>query len=838
MPTIDQLGAAIVASDDDQIPISQSGSLRRVSRAQLLSGMQTTLSLGSGLLGRTSPGVGGPEHIVVGSGLSLTNGVLSGSQRFAVGALPTASTIMPGDMLAVSQSGQDRSVSVTSLLSTPGLDVSNQAVSSQVGAPRRLGEWISDAIAIEAFGAAGDGSTDDTKSFRIAAASGRAIRLSDRTYRVDGEWSVSGSIILVGTPGRSTLRRTQQSGGAWINVAGPSFSAYGVIFDGGGFATESWGILVGSNCTRTVFDACEVTNVRGSGLASGLVIQARDGLAGHGSSHTVRNSKFSRNSQHGLWLQAAAGAIVEGCEAYQNGEYGICLDFNDPAFGQTVRQSAVVGCRCWSNSRGISVGNYNETNTEPPRWGLSNPDAADILVAGNTCFDNAAYAIAVSGQRLRVVENQVTIGVSPGGASGILCNSSRSVLSNNTVSGPGMYGIDAGGCCDTDIIQNVIDQCDVAINAGGGERIRLIGNSMFSNARAITVFQIETDGAGSNFGLRCDDLEVRDNVVTIKDSNGGGIFIADGAQNIRIVNNSFRAGAGSHPSQAVLALTNTVEMAGNRWNGSSSFIAAPVVNGPVTSLTYPELFDRVVIASQSGPIGRIVGENQARLSGQISFILVLAGGRGYSAAEVSISGSGVGARATAYLRDGIVIGIALQSGGAGYDNAHVAVAISGDGQGAAAQAFVGLPTPDDRRLIVHAEVPVTFAWNGGQNGLQNWTGYDISVPLGSESTWLGSAGAWTAVSFSQSDYLATSRGSVLLSSKHGDLTLQPASDGYLRTNSSVEAAGFVSCLGRGLPEGVVAAPPGSDYRNLDGGVGTTLWIKQAGVDRFGWAAIG
>jgi hypothetical protein len=36
---------------------------------------------------------------------------------------------------------------------------------------------------------------------------------------------------------------------------------------------------------------------------------------------------------------------------------------------------------------------------------------------------------------------------------------------------------------------------------------------------------------------------------------------------------------------------------------------------------------------------------------------------------------------------------------------------------------------------------------------------------------------------------------------------------------------------------VVAAPPGSDFRNLDGGVGSTLWVKQVGSDNQGWVAI-
>lgn len=42
--------------------------------------------------------------------------------------------------------------------------------------------------------------------------------------------------------------------------------------------------------------------------------------------------------------------------------------------------------------------------------------------------------------------------------------------------------------------------------------------------------------------------------------------------------------------------------------------------------------------------------------------------------------------------------------------------------------------------------------------------------------------------------------------------------------------------GIGSPEGVVAAPIGVLYRRLDGGAGSTLYVKEAGADEFGWVA--
>lgn len=42
--------------------------------------------------------------------------------------------------------------------------------------------------------------------------------------------------------------------------------------------------------------------------------------------------------------------------------------------------------------------------------------------------------------------------------------------------------------------------------------------------------------------------------------------------------------------------------------------------------------------------------------------------------------------------------------------------------------------------------------------------------------------------------------------------------------------------GVGSPEGVVTAPPGSDYLNSLGGAGQTYWVKESGTGNTGWVA--
>ena len=66
MPTIDELAPATAASDGDEIPVSQNSITRKITRAQILAGVQAQLSIPAGtLLGRIPAGTGSPETIAV-----------------------------------------------------------------------------------------------------------------------------------------------------------------------------------------------------------------------------------------------------------------------------------------------------------------------------------------------------------------------------------------------------------------------------------------------------------------------------------------------------------------------------------------------------------------------------------------------------------------------------------------------------------------------------------------------------------------------------------------------------------------------------------------------------
>ena len=597
---------------------------------------------------------------------------------------------------------------------------------------------------VEAFGAVGDGVADDTAALDRAVSSGRPVRLGPRTYATRGQWTIGRSATLIGVPGRTVLRRLPPldgapAGGAFISIGGSAFTALGVAFDAGQVPGDSWGVLVGPACIETLFDACVFRGALGTSLGSGLVIEARDGRTGSPSRPRVLGCEARENQVHGIWVQAASGALVEGCLAHGNGAYGICLDFNDATFQQVVRHGRVLGCRAWGNGRGISVGNFNETNNEPPRWGHANPDAVGCTVSGNTCHDNWSYGIAVAGRSMHVLGNEVSAN-----GDGILVNAAQSRVAGNVVSGPGYYGIDAGGCIDCDVVGNLVQGCSVGINPGGSRGVRVADNQFLGNGWGITAYHIETDGRGQNFGIACEGLTIEGNRITLRDASGGGVYLLDAPQGVMVARNAFFGGNGSSPSQALWAHTDSVVVRDNTWDNQARMTCNPINLRAVQQIQVPDMLDEVMVTSAGQGVQSLVGVHQATTAGQIGFVRVQTGGSGYSAAAVVIGngagGFGAGAQAMAHVRDGVVVGISLINAGSGY-GAGATVVITGTGVGAAAAAVVGLPVTDARRVRVHCNCAVRWKRTGSVPFQDNWIGADILAPAATVVDWVG---AWAA----------------------------------------------------------------------------------------------
>jgi len=61
-------------------------------------------------------------------------------------------------------------------------------------------------------------------------------------------------------------------------------------------------------------------------------------------------------------------------------------------------------------------------------------------------------------------------------------------------------------------------------------------------------------------------------------------------------------------------------------------------------------------------------------------------------------------------------------------------------------------------------------------------------------------------------------------------------DATIAGDVSVSGTAATWSSGTGTPEGIVSAVVGSMYTRTDGGVGSTLYVKESGSGNTGWAA--
>lgn len=817
MPSIDELAAASGVSDQDELPISQSGTVRRATRAQILAGMQPQLTLGEGeLLGRLSLGMGTPEPVAVGANLTLVNGTLSAPAPYSPAALSIGGSAGGGDLVPIAQGGRDRALPYAQFMAgigeLAGFDLSqHRAAGGGASHTRSFAAILADAATPEEFGAVGDGTTDDTAALAAALATGRVVHLGPRTYAVRGQWTIATPGRLVGTPGRSRLVRTaQDSGGAWISIQA-DFEAHGVTLDAMcRAAAGTWGVLVTSDCPSSLWVDCRFVGAPGP-LGCGLAVLPTSDAA----RHRVWRCEASGNASHGVWICAGTGSEIADCLAHDNGGYGLCVDDSDPQFVRKARRVRIAGNQAWANTRGINVGNPNQTNSQPPLWGLLNPDVIGATVESNRTWGNSECGIAACGDALLVLGNQVEEA-----GTGLQIQASRSRIAGNQVLGGG-YGIDLGGSAAIEVAGNQVLGSRIGINPGGGQGVRVRANYVSASEWAITAYAVETDGQGATLGSPASDLTVEGNQIDLGAS--GGVLLADGIMGATVQGNQFK---GSDPGQALVPHTASLTVRGNLWNGLSFLSCVPAAG--TGALRVPEVLDEAWIPAAPDGVTLVQGTAAAVFAGQVTWLTPTTGGTGYTHAAAAIGGDGQGAQATALLRGGAVIGFRLSSGGSGYTWA--TVRITGDGQGATAAPQVGLPVPDGRRLVLRSGAPIRL----DASGVPGWAGMDAWIAPGAVAEMRGSGAQFHLAVLPEPALTYLGGGSAALQPP-GELLLRPG--GAIRLASGAEPLGCLTLIGRGSPEGRVTAPPGSDFRNLDGGAGHTLWIKQAGTDDSGWAVI-
>jgi hypothetical protein len=235
MPTIDQLAPATATSDSDELVVSQGGTVRKATRAQVISGLQSALAVSSGkLLGRASSGVGGVEQVTVGANLVLSQGTLAATAApFVVSGLPAGTVPSGNDLVSMGQGGTNTAVPYSQFMN--GLSGLSNLDASQM-LLRPTGSSSSDTIA--GFAAGALRKTGGTMSGPLSLAGDPTAGLQAATKQyVDGQVGLTLPLsggVLTGplTLGADPVGPLQAATKEYVDSLGLSLSASGAKGDG------------------------------------------------------------------------------------------------------------------------------------------------------------------------------------------------------------------------------------------------------------------------------------------------------------------------------------------------------------------------------------------------------------------------------------------------------------------------------------------------------------------------------------------------------------------------------------------------------------------------------
>jgi hypothetical protein len=280
MSTIDELAPATAASDSDELMVSQNGIARKITRAQILAGLQPQLAIGAGaLLGRKTSGTGAPEQIAVGANLSLTNGTLAASgSPFVVASLPAGTVPAGGDAVAIGQGGHNATVTygqfMSGLAGIANIDASRLLVTPTGGkSATKLGDFAAGALSLIGGTLTGTLTLASDPAGSMQAATKKYVDNQLATALPKSGGALSGALSLAANPTTSLQAATKQYVDGQVATAVPK--AGGALSGPLTLAADPSGLLQAA--TKRYVDGQVVTAVpKAGGTLSGPLTLAAD----------------------------------------------------------------------------------------------------------------------------------------------------------------------------------------------------------------------------------------------------------------------------------------------------------------------------------------------------------------------------------------------------------------------------------------------------------------------------------------------------------------------------------------------------------------------------------
>ncbi len=389
MPTIDQLAPATAASDTDELLASQSGIARKVTRAQMVAGLQPELALASGtLLGRSSSGSGAPEQLAVGANLVLAGGTLTASAApyqvalLAAGTVPSATDLVP-----LGQDGTNTAVPYAQFMAgLPG--VANLNASGMLVTP--TGAAVGQSLANFAAGTLAKSGGSMTGPLTLAGNPTVALQAAPKQY-VDSQTAtalplsggtLTGPLTLTSNPASSLQAATKQYvdsgiatalplGGGTLtgSLLAPSLTATGNVTVGGKLSPGALALTQTGTQTGTL--AAQIVLQRiGSGPSDAPILNSNLTVTHSGGAPlTYSNAQFTTTVNDAV---NSSGLLIDGTTSDVRALVS-SLNVNavtGSVASPTASQHVAITA---SATKSAPVGGYPSGRIGAQVWGLSLP---------------------------------------------------------------------------------------------------------------------------------------------------------------------------------------------------------------------------------------------------------------------------------------------------------------------------------------------------------------------------------------------------------------------------------------------------------------------------------
>lgn len=564
---------------------------------------------------------------------------------------------------------------------------------------RNILDKLKDIYNAKDFGVVADGVTDNRTKLLAAinAAGGKELKLPAGTIVVSS-FDIPSGASLVGDAKGTTIKRLSTDTSTYLlGIASAKISLKNLTVDGNKSLNSNGAhnILITGGAQDWSLDSVTSINAKGASgtYGCGVAIVSTSDAANFTYS-SLKNSKFSNNDVHGIYISIASYWKIINCVSSGNGIDGISVvNFAAPASPTELYWSIADCDSSFNGGSGIGVSGFAQE--------LSNPTSYSCNIVGNKLHHNSKYGLAFQSSTCTISGNVITNNGDSSFNGGVLLNAQNVSFTGNTVADNSHYGIDAGGCQNVIISGNLVR--DNVFSGSGGAGISL-GDSTFTNVVGNTLIGNGDTGGGGNIFLRGIDggaglpafatqggqCSVKSNMIQLANSLQYGIQATQGdTRGYHVGDNTVYGGSSSraysYESRFVTARNNT---------HFADLISSYPSVAFATNLIIPDDGTEIIDVSGTGTVSQIQSVSMQIYTQKVRGVYMTAFGSGYSAGTTASfsGGGGSGATAAVLVTNGQLRAINVTALGTGYTSSPtITLANTGGGSGASWTVYTECP---------------------------------------------------------------------------------------------------------------------------------------------------